>query len=613
LFVHPGMQNSMPPDATKEIEHVKGLVARHFPVYDVRVNYDVVEFYCKIDETTLEDLFEKLRNEMAPQGYIPMVRYDKGEHVIVVGKKPKARYRSTYVNLAMLVITLLTVTFAGTVYWGSYADLPGDEVYSLENIATGIAVFTVPLLAIIGAHELAHYYAARRRNISASLPFFIPSIPPFGTFGAFISLRDPIPSRKSLLEVGIAGPLAGLIVAIPVGILGIVLTNSEARLVPHDFESGGSLTIALPLIYSWLLEIVPLQGDYLIHPTAFAAWVGFWVTAINLLPAGQLDGGHIARAVFGGYAKYAGWAAIAALIGLSFFFTAWMILAILILVLGVRHPPPLNDITKLDTKRKLAGVFAFVILILAFVPVPMWITEADHSFEMEIIGDTNATLAPGETYTLSFHLVSVGNLKSNVTIGALDPPAGWNIMVKPSSSGPTAYADTVTYTLNASEDAFFNASITASETAHPGNMTVVIGASALSDDGEVYFENLVQANITVTQPTLEFWTEGTTVYVTAGYDAITSIQVNNTSEGNVTIVLAATDLPPMVGAALFEDTLDANSTSTLNFTVPAQGTSTFSVLIFASSLATQGETAIYIQATYHSAVLATMVIPVVIE
>ena len=611
MFVQTGMQNSMPPDAAREIEHVKGLVARHFPVYDVRVNYDVVEFYCKIDETTLEDSFDDLREEMSHQGYIPMVRYEKGEHVIVVGKRPKMKYRSMYVNLAMLIITLLTVTFAGIIYWTSYADVPGSEMYSLGNIATGIVVFTVPLLAIIGVHELAHYYAAKRRKIAASLPFFIPSIPPFGTFGAFISLRDPIPSRKGLLEVGVAGPIAGLLVAIPVGIIGIMLTNSEARLAPDDLDSG-SLTIALPLIYSWILELMPLQGDYVIHPTAFAAWVGFWVTAINLLPAGQLDGGHIARALLGSYAKYASWAAIAALIALSLFFTAWIILAILILVLGVRHPPPLNDITKLDVKRKIVGVFAFVVLVLAFVPVPMWITEADHSFDMEVIGEHNATVAPGETFVLSFHVVSQGNSKSNVTIAPLDPPEGWTVMVKRSGSGAEEFSNTITFILNTSDDVSFDASMTPSGSVQPGNATVVIGARALSEDGEVQHQSTVQANLTVTAPALDLWLLDASLSVPPGGDASASIQVNNTGEGSVNITLAISDLPPMVGAVLYVDTVDENSTSSLNLTVQAQANTTFSIMVFASSMATPGETSVYVEATYFSQVLETVEVPITI-
>lgn len=607
------MQNPMPPDAAKEIEHVKSLVARHFPVYDVRVNYDVVEFYCKIDEDSLEESFERLREEMIPQGYIPMITYVKGEHVLVVGKKPSARHRSAYVNLAMLMITLITVTFAGILYWGSYAEVPGDEVYSPHNIAMSVLVFTLPLLAILGTHELAHFFAARRRRVAASLPFFIPSIPPFGTFGAFISLRDPIPNRKALLDIGVAGPIAGLLVAIMVGVAGLMLTNMEAKVVPDDLEPGDSLSIAFPLIYIGIEQLVPIEGDYLLHPMAFAAWVGFWVTAINLLPAGQLDGGHIARAVFGKHAKYASWATIAVLVGLSFFFLAWVILAILILVIGSRHPPPLNDINKLDTKRKALGIFAFIILVLAFVPVPMWITEIDHSFEITLDDGIDGTLSPGETAVLSFHVESLGNVKSNLTIEFTDAPADWDVLLKPSDTNPSDYSSAILYQLNVSENMSFDASITPSETAAPGNQTITITGYALSPQGEVYFEGAVQFNITVEGPSLDFWLSESTLSVSAGEEATTGIQVNNTENGTVEIVMTALNSPSMVGVALYEDSLDVNSTWTLNLTVPAQSNSSFEVLIVVFSQATPGETILYIQATYHEIVLETIDIAIIIE
>ena len=600
----------MPPDAAKEIEHVKSLVARHFPVYDVRVNYDVVEFYCKIDEDSLEESFERLREEMTPQGYIPMITYVKGEHVLVVGKKPSARHRSVYVNLAMLMITLITVTFAGILYWGSYAEVQGDEIYSPHNIAMSVLVFTLPLLAILGAHELAHFFAARRRRVAASLPFFIPSIPPFGTFGAFISLRDPIPNRKALLDIGVAGPIAGLLVAIMVGVAGLMLTNMEAKVVPDDLEPGDSLSIAFPLIYIGIEQLVPIEGDYLLHPMAFAAWVGFWVTAINLLPAGQLDGGHIARAVFG---KYASWATIAVLIGLSYFFLAWVILAILILVLGTRHPPPLNDINKLDSKRKALGIFAFIILVLAFVPVPMWITEIDHSFEITLDDGIDWTLSPGETAVLSFHVESLGNVKSNLTIEFTDAPADWDILLKPSDTNPSDYSSAVLCQLNVSENISFDASITPSETAAPGNQTITITGYALSPQGEVYFEGAIRFNITVEGPSLDFWLSESTLTVSAGEEATTGIQVNNTGNGTVEIVITALNSPSMVGVALYEDSLEVNSTVTLNLTVPTQNSSSFEVLIFVSSQATPGETILYIQATYHEIELATIDITIIIE
>jgi len=129
------------------------------------------------------------------------------------------------------------------------------------------------------------------------------------------------------------------------------------------------------MLYIWIQQLVPIEGDYLLHPTAFAAWVGFLVTALNLLPVGQLDGGHVARALLGAKTKYLSWVTAAILVALGFFYTGWLLFAFLILLLGARHPPPLNDITPLDTRRKVVGVLAFAILIVAFVPIPMTVVN----------------------------------------------------------------------------------------------------------------------------------------------------------------------------------------------------------------------------------------------
>ncbi len=607
MFVHSGMQSPVSPDAAREIEHVKSLVARHFPVYDVRMNYDVVEFYCKIDETTLEESFESLREEMAPQGYIPMVTYEKGEHVIVVGKKPARKYRSVHVNLIMLMITFAAVMFAGILDWASYANVPGDQVYSAENVLTGIVVFALPLLAILGVHELGHYFMARRRKVAASLPFFIPSIPPLGTFGAFISLRDPIPNRKSLLEIGVAGPIAGLLVALPLAIAGLMLTNMEARPAPDDFETGSIIRVAFPYIYGWLEQLMPIEGDYLLHPTAFAAWVGFLVTALNLLPAGQLDGGHISRALLGRNAKYASWATIAILIALSFEYFAWMLFAFLILILGAKHPPPLNDITKLDIKRQIVGVIAFIILIVAFVPVPISIAVADHSIDVAPAGATNATIGPGETALFTFFVVNEGNVRNNISIETLGAPDGWEVWFRQSADENSTYSTTLSYRSTISENATFEALIRAASYAQLGNESVTITARSTSaEESEGDVEDSLTFSFNVTGPDVEFWVPDATVTVSAGGEEVFGIQVNNTGSGNVTLSMTAYNLPSFVGVALFLDELDANSTSTLNVTVPADGSVVLNALVFVSSSADPGDRTLYVSASYGDVELALL-------
>lgn len=364
-------------EVSAEIETMKGIVAKHFPVYETRVGPQIVSFLCEIDPKTLHESFDALRLEMLGTGYIPFLRKEAGEFVIHVQRKPLARYRGTHVNVALLVITILTTVFAGMIHWASYEQI---DIFAAEAMLYGSIFFAFPLLLILGTHEMGHYLMARRHKVAASLPFFIPSIPPLGTFGAVISMREPIPDKRALLDIGIAGPLSGLAITIPIAVIGLWLTDIGARTISVA-ETGGSILVSFPLLYEIVSMFVPVQSGVALHPMAFAAWVGFFVTALNLLPAGQLDGGHVARALLGENAKYLSYAAVAGLFIFSFFYFGWAIIAILIVFLGMRHPPPLNDFTPLDIKRRAAGGFTVFVLLITFVLVPVQEIPAEYEFE----------------------------------------------------------------------------------------------------------------------------------------------------------------------------------------------------------------------------------------
>jgi membrane-associated protease RseP (regulator of RpoE activity) len=223
---------------------------------------------------------------------------------------------------------------------------------------------------------MGHYYISKKHGISTSLPFFLP-IPPIlpafniGTFGALISSREPMPDKKALFDVGFAGPLAGFIVAIPITVIGILTAEvvpivSLSELPPGEAVFGSSLLIDLLLSF---IRNIPEGFTIEMNPILFAGWVGLLITSLNLLPAGQLDGGHIFRAVLGDKQKYAGWAAIFIMI-----FTGWWFFAfIIIFLMGMMHPPPLNDETELDNKRRLLFIFAIIMLLLCYIPFPIYI------------------------------------------------------------------------------------------------------------------------------------------------------------------------------------------------------------------------------------------------
>lgn len=585
------MAPTMPPDASREIEFVRSLVAKHFPVYDVRINYDVVQFFCRIDPATLEDSFEKLREDMAQHQYIPMITYEKGEHIVQVARKPQTKYKSIYVNVGFLAITFLTMLFAGVLDWVSYSGAPVNEAWSSYNVSMGVLTFTFPLMAILAVHELAHYFMARRRKVAASLPFFIPSFPPLGTFGAFISLRDPIPNRKALMEIGAAGPLAGLALAIPIGILGLILTNEGAMLPPVN-EGGNVVGISFPLLYSWIEELFPIKGDYLLHPTAFAAWVGILVTGLNLLPVGQLDGGHIARALLGDRSRYLSWATVAALVAMSFLYFGWIVFAVLVLFLGARHPPPLNDISGLGNARKAAGVFAFVILLLTFVPQPMVSISPDYSFEIVPQGETNATILPGGAYSLGIVITNTGNSYNEIRVEGANLPPDWMVAFRETIHNGSAAEGSLLLHLNSSEQAVIEAVISAPVDETVGeNRSLSVRAtstnSSESHDIQLYF--------TIEMPSFTPWVVDAMAEIARGSTGNITVQLNNTEDFDANLTLRINETRPSNVDYLLYTTVPASPMSSeLNITVPGHDSVTFEVFVTVGTPATPGSASVYV-------------------
>jgi len=232
-----------------------------------------------------------------------------------------------------------------------------------------------------------------------------------------------MPSRRALIDIGVAGPLMGLAIAIPVTLVGLVLMQLDPRPLPPNL--GGGFTINLPILYQALAYFVPVPQDAAFHPTAFAGWVGLFVTALNLLPAGQLDGGHVARAILGDNQRFLSYGAILFMLFLALYFgyEGWFIIAIFILVLGARHPPPLNDLTKLDLRRYVLGAFTASILVLSFATVPLASIPPDAHVTFAVpgapdapISELNQTVTMGTNATLTFLVINRGNVLTAVNL-----------------------------------------------------------------------------------------------------------------------------------------------------------------------------------------------------
>jgi membrane-associated protease RseP (regulator of RpoE activity) len=237
------------------------------------------------------------------------------------------------------------------------------------NLLHGLP-FAVTLLAILFVHEMGHYLAARRCGVDVTLPYFIPAPTFLGTFGAFIRIRARMTNRSALLEIGAAGPIAGFLVAVPAAWIG-VLTSRVAPVSGGEgwVELGDSLLLSA--IVHWVHGPLPPGQELFLSPVGLAAWAGILVTALNLLPLGQLDGGHIAYALFGRRGQWIGLMTIASMLVLSRFWPGWIIWCILPLVFGFRHPPPIDPERPLGTRHFVLGTVALFVLVLCFTPVPL--------------------------------------------------------------------------------------------------------------------------------------------------------------------------------------------------------------------------------------------------
>jgi Zn-dependent protease len=283
----------------------------------------------------------------------------------VISKKP-----NWFLHGLLLLLTIATTTWAGAMHQGV------NILRSPENFAVGLP-YSIGILLILGAHELGHYFAARSHHIQVTPPYFIPAPFALGTFGAFINLKGNIEDRRALFDVAVAGPLAGLVFAIPALLIGlphskVVTDNGVVELSHSGVEIGSSFLMAI--LSKLALGPIATEGHRLIlHPLAFAGWLGLLLTALNLLPIGQLDGGHIAHALFGSRKAHTiSTVALVSLFLLAFFVWPGLMMwaFIVFFIAGTRDVPAANDLTPLNPSRQALGYFAFALLALILVPVP---------------------------------------------------------------------------------------------------------------------------------------------------------------------------------------------------------------------------------------------------
>jgi Zn-dependent protease len=334
------------------------------------------EFLREPDET-----YAILKERSKNAGVTPLLQEDREGRPLLVwlpgaAVRGAGKERGPWLNLLLLLLTLVTTTWAGALHAGV------DVLQEPGRFLAGLP-YSLTLLLILGAHELGHYFAARAHHMKVTLPYFIPVPFGLGTFGAFIQLKSPAENRRALFDVGVAGPLAGLVFAIPALWIGLrysrVLAPEELADHLHGGIGVGSSAL-LALTAKLALGDALAEGHrLLLHPLAFAGWLGLLVTALNLLPIGQLDGGHIADAMFGRTRSTAiGTAALVALVLLALFVWSGLLTWALIVyfIAGGKGLPPLNDVSRMGVSRMAVGTFAFVLLFLILAPVPHALYDA---------------------------------------------------------------------------------------------------------------------------------------------------------------------------------------------------------------------------------------------
>lgn len=350
-----------------------------------------------------EFVYDQLSDKLKKYHLTPLLKLEENLHVFyLTEKKPEPKTSNPKINLLLFILTLISVWITGGIMAvGNQQFVTNSE--KVKALLIDGWPFAVSILAILGAHEMGHYIAGRIHGVHVTLPYFIPLpiISPFGTMGAFINMKSVPKNHKQLFDIGIAGPISGLIVAIPVLIIGLLLSKIETlpsavvqgaglqmegnsiiyilfkyiifgKFLPEPASFNGMTPFLYWVKYFFTGKPFPFGGlDVIIHSVAWAGWAGLLVTSLNLLPVGQLDGGHILVSVFGEKVKKIFPFILIILVGLGFAWSGWWFWAALLFMINRLPSQVYDSVTPLDKKRKIIAVLMLIIFVLVFIPVPI--------------------------------------------------------------------------------------------------------------------------------------------------------------------------------------------------------------------------------------------------
>ena len=353
-----------------QIDEIYSLVSAEFQVLDYYMEHRTLTFHVQTDKNS-KKAFLKLYRNLKPAGLLPILRREGEKEILRIMKKPPVKKSNVMINLVLFLATLATTFFTGYIISRGHRGL--DPIF-------GGLTFMITIMAILGIHETGHKVMANKHEIEATLPYFIPSPPQLGigTFGAVIMQKSPPPNSDALFDIGASGPITGFIVSVIAILVGLPLSI-------YEWIPKGAPTLPEPILFRLVMLLTgsyflpPTNGvppppgpDYelavLLHPIAYAGWIGIVVTMLNLLPVGTLDGGHIIESIFKGKAR-----SIFLVISIVLLlFTDFWLMIFLVLIFGMyRHPGPLDNISGLSTGRKVLAIGVLLIFILS-LPLPIF-------------------------------------------------------------------------------------------------------------------------------------------------------------------------------------------------------------------------------------------------
>jgi hypothetical protein len=337
---------------------IQPLVASEFNVEEALIEHGVPTFYVQI-RLDSKQAFIRLVKKLAGIGFTPILRVRDGRNVLKVASKPMTKPSRTIINVALLLVTIVTVFITGFFLSAGLSEYGLDPWF-------GASSFTLALLGILGVHEMAHKFAANHHGMEASLPYFIPGPPllGIGTFGAVIVQKETAPNRDALFDIGASGPLAGFLVTVVVSAVGL----SMSYVKPPTGPSTDGLPVSLLFVFLMNAFVkAPGPGNFVVylHPVAFAGWIGLFVTLLNLLPTGMLDGGHTMRSILSNDLARTIFTTFSILLLLVM--KQYLMLALVLFLSMYRHPGPLDDVSRLSLSRKFVAALLIVVFGLSLL------------------------------------------------------------------------------------------------------------------------------------------------------------------------------------------------------------------------------------------------------